>query len=77
MARQSAASRRADEEAEAERYSMLFEAAHAAQVREYFETGGSDPDFKPDWAKIDAAVKRQLNNEYVQRQIGRALGDDE
>lgn len=77
MARQSAASRRADEEAESERYNVLFEAIHAAQVREYFETGGSDPAYKPDWAEIDRAVKKQLSREYVQRQIGRALGDDD
>lgn len=77
MARQSAASRRADEAAEDERYNVLFEAMHAAQVREYFETGGSDPAYKPDWAEIDRRVKSTLNREYVRRQIGRALGDDD
>lgn len=64
------------QEGENERYNTLFEAIHARRLREFFEEGGGDPEYKPDWAEIDREVKQVMQNEYVKRQLGRALGDE-
>lgn len=64
------------QEGERERYNALFEAIHARKLREYFADGRGDPEYKPDWAEIDREVKQVMNQEYVKRQVGKALGDE-
>lgn len=65
------------QEGERERYNMLFEAIHLRKLQEFFiQYGIEDGDYKPDWAEIDREVKQVMTQEYVKRQVGKALGDE-
>jgi hypothetical protein len=57
----SAADRDRCEEEEQEFYDTVFEAVHARKVRQYYEDGGNDPDFKPSWQEIHIEVQRALD----------------